>query len=201
MERALLQTRLLTLAAVAAALALAAGCTNYGVPGRDKPWPSLGDFPVRTDTERLDARRRRLIGRYGDPAEALPKPAELPRHAPAGALEVGVIQFARGSGDLDGRAADVLEQVAAYAQQARATVWLFGYTSQRVELASAGSPRRASQRLAVQRARAVGIALIKAGVPADRIVIVARGAREPAYEEITAVGVAGNRRVEIFLQK
>ena len=190
----------------AATLAIAAGllvavCTDYDVPGADKPWPKLSDFPERPDAQKMDERRRRLIGRYGDPADALPEPAELPERPPAGALKVAVIQFARAGQELDDAAMDVLVQVAAYAQQSRATVWLFGYASRRVELAAGGSARLASQSLSSGRVRAVALALIEAGVPADRIRLVARGARDPVYMETAGTGEAGNRRVEVYFTK
>ena len=65
----------------AAAMILVAGCTDYDVPGADRPWPRLNDFPERPDEQLMEERRRRLIGKYGDPAAALPEPAEYPdRH-------------------------------------------------------------------------------------------------------------------------
>ena len=201
MGRFFLHTPSLAAAIAVAALGLVAGCTDYDVPGGDKPWPRLSDFPERPDAQKMDERRRRLIGKYGNPADALPKPAELPDRPPEGALKVAVIQFARAGQDLDGNAMDILAQVAAYAQQSRASIWLFGYASRRVELASGGSARLASQTLSSGRVRAVGLALINAGVPADRIQLIARGARDPAYLETERTGEAGNRRVEIFFTK
>lgn len=189
-------------AALAMALAvLAAACTDYNVPGADKPWPRLSDFPERPDAEKMDERRRRLIGKYGDPEDALPKPAEIPDRPPQDAIKVAVVQFPRAGRDLDAASVDILEQVAAYAQQSRASVWLFGYTSRSVELAAGPSAQVAAQSLASDRVRAVALALVRAGVPADTIHLVARGARDPVYLESAKTGEAGNRRVEIYFTK
>ncbi|UCH74426.1 MAG: OmpA family protein [Rhodospirillales bacterium] len=180
---------------------LLAGCTDYGVPGGDRPWPELSDFPERPDTERMDERRRRLIGKYGDPADALPEPAETPDRPPADALQVAVIQFDRADQVLDEQSLEIIEQVAAYAQQSRAAIWLFAYTSRHIELASGGNPRLAAQSLSASRVRAVALALIRAGVPADKIELIARGARDPVFMETSETGQAGNRRVEIYFVK
>jgi len=196
-----LNYRLLAVALALSAALLAAGCADDGVPGADKPWPKLSDFPERPDSEETDKRRRRLIGKYGDPAKALPEPTGSPARPPKNSLKVAVIQFARADRELDERAIDVLSQVAAYAQQSRASVWLFGYASQKIELAAGGSARLASRKLAADRVKTVAIVLIKAGVPADRIELVSRGALDPLYIESAPTGEAGNRRVEIYLTK
>jgi len=180
---------------------LAAGCTDYDVPGSDRPWPKLSDFPERPDAEKMDQQRRRLIGKYGDPEDALPKPAELPARPPEGALKVAVIQFPRAGRELDDRTMEILEQVAAYAQRSRAAVWLFGYTSRNVELAAGGSAQAAAQTLSADRVMAVALALVKSGVPADAIHLVARGAHDPVFLESAKTGEAGNRRVEIYFTK
>jgi outer membrane protein OmpA-like peptidoglycan-associated protein len=184
-----------------ALLVLAAGCTDYDVPGGDRPWPKLSEFPERPDEEKMEEQRRRLIGTYGDPADALPEPGEVPERPPAGALKVAVVQFDRAGVELDARTLDVLAQVAAYAQQARAYVWLFGYASRKIELASGGSARQAAQKLSSDRVLAVALALIEAGVPVERIQLVARGARDPVYLETAEAGRSGNRRVEIWFTR
>jgi len=201
MRRFFLHSPSFAAALAAAALILVAGCTDYDVPGADKPWPKLSDFPERPDEQKMDERRRRLIGKYGDPAGALPKPVEFPDRPPEDALKVAVIQFARAEQELDDEAMDVLAQVAAYAQQSRASIWLFGYASRKIELASGGSARMASQALSSDRVRAVALVLIKDGIPADRIRLIARGTRDPVYVETARTGEAGNRRVEIYFTK
>ena len=50
------------------------------------------------------------------------------------------------------------------------------------------------------RANAVAQALIKAGVPADKVQIEAVGDSQPIYYESMPKGEAGNRRAEIYVQ-
>jgi outer membrane protein OmpA-like peptidoglycan-associated protein len=50
------------------------------------------------------------------------------------------------------------------------------------------------------RASAVAQALIRAGVPADKVQIEAVGDSQPIYYESMPKGEAGNRRAEIFVQ-
>ena len=50
------------------------------------------------------------------------------------------------------------------------------------------------------RANAVAQALIKAGVPADRVQIEAVGDSQPVFYESMPKGEDGNRRAEIFVQ-
>ena len=50
------------------------------------------------------------------------------------------------------------------------------------------------------RANAVAQALIRAGIPADKVQIEAVGDSQPIYYESMPKGEDGNRRAEIFLQ-
>lgn len=193
--------RFLPLCAALAAGLLLAGCTDYDVPGEDKPWPKLSDVPDRPDPEETDRRRRKLYEQYGDLERALPKPTEQPARPPDDSLKVAVIQFPRATAELDDGAREVLAQVAAYAQRARANVLLFGYASLKVEIASGASARESARNLAATRLRAVGLALAQNGVPIDRLRLVARGNVDPAYLETAKTGEAGNRRVEIWFTR
>jgi outer membrane protein OmpA-like peptidoglycan-associated protein len=189
---------------LAAALALGlfvAGCTDYDVPGGDKPWPNLSEFPERPDPEETDSRRRKLYQQYGDLERALPAPTERPGRPPEGSLKVAIVQFPRAGADLDEGTREILSQVAAYAQQARASVMLFGYSSLSIELASGGSAKEAARGVAEARLRAVGVALVEDGVPLDRIQLIARGNVDPVYFESDPAGEAGNRRVEIWFTR
>jgi outer membrane protein OmpA-like peptidoglycan-associated protein len=177
------------------------GCAHYNVPGGDQPWPKLSHVPDRPNQDEIDARRRRLYQQYGDLERALPEVSEKPAHPPAGALKVAVIQFPRAGVKLDDRAREVLAQVAAYAQQARANIMLFGYSSLNLELASSGNIREAAKGIAAARLRAVGVELFKQGVPFDRVELIARGNHDPAYRESKPTGEAGNRRVEIWFTR
>ena len=180
---------------------LLAGCTDYDVPGGDKPWPNLSQFPNRPDSGETDTRRRKLYEQYGDLARALPDPVERPARPPSDALKVAVIQFPRAEAELDVGTRDILTQVAAYAQQARASIMLFGYSSTNIELASGSSAKEAARGIAEARLRAVGVALAEDGVPIDRLTLVARGRADPLYFESEPTGEAGNRRVEVWFTR
>jgi outer membrane protein OmpA-like peptidoglycan-associated protein len=194
-------TRLISLCATLALGIFLAGCTDYDVPGGDKPWPRLSEFPDRPDPKETDERRRKLYQQYGDLERALPAPTERPARPPADALKVAIIQFPRAGADLDDGTRDILSQVAAYAQRARANVMLFGYSSLSIELASGGSAKEAARGVAEARLRAVGVVLVEDGVPIDRIQLIARGNVDPVYFESDPTGEAGNRRVEIWFTR
>ena len=194
-------SRLFAFAVLLAVGLFLSGCTDYDVPGGDKPWPNLTEFPDRPDPEETDKRRRKLYQQYGDLQNALPNTVERPARPPADALKVAIIQFPRAGADLDEGTMEVLSQVAAYAQQARANVMLFGYSSLNIELASAGSAKAAARDIAEARLRRVGVALLQNGVPIDRIQLIARGNVDPVYLESEPAGEAGNRRVEIWFTR
>ncbi len=189
------------MAVLAALLGVLAGCTDYDVPGGDKPWPKLSDFPAKPDNAAMAERRRELFGQYGEYKLALPEPLTQPAGPPKGALRVAVIQFPRAAVVIDEESLEVLSQVAAYAQQSRSSVWLFGFTSQRIELASGGTAEESSRDVAAQRVRAVAIALARGGVPIKQMKLVTRGATDPLYIESAPTGEAGNRRVEIYFTR
>ena len=194
-------TRLIPLFAALSLGIFLAGCTDYNVPGGDRPWPELSEFPERPDPEETDRRRRKLYEQYGDLERALPEPTERPSGPPEDALKVAIIQFPRAGADLDEGTREILSQVAAYAQQARADVMLFGYTSLSIELASGSSAKEAARGVAGARLRAVGVALVEYGVPLGRIQLIARGNVDPVFLESDPAGEAGNRRVEIWFTR
>ncbi len=193
--------RFFPVAALAVSLGLVAGCTDYDVPGGDQPWPKLSDFPAKPDPAEMAERRRQLFGQYGNYEKALPEPATHPENPPKDALRVAVIQFPRAAVVIDEESLEVLSQVAAYAQQSRSGVWLFGFASQRIELASGGTAAESSRDVAARRVRAVAIALARGGVPIDQMTLVTRGSTDPLYIESAPAGEAGNRRVEIYFTR
>lgn len=191
---------ILAIGMVAAAISVA-GCSSYDVPGGDRPWPALTDVPARPDPGETDRRRRKLYEKYGDLENALPAAANQPARPPAGALQVAVIQFPKSESNLDAAALEILTQVAAYAKQARAEVYLFGYTSIRLEVPIARDVAKPARALAARRLHAVGLALARGGVPIERLHPVARGNLEPAWQETEEAGQEGNRRVEIWFAR
>ncbi len=55
--------------------------------------------------------------------------------------------------------------------------------------------------LSLKRASAVGGALLQMGVPGADVAISAVGGQAPIFYEFMPTGEAGNRRVEIFLDR
>lgn len=106
------------------------------------------------------------------------------------------IFFASGGTALDPAAEAKLEEVASLVRQTGATVDLIGRTD------AIGSAA-ANERLSLRRAQRVRDALIRLGVPADRIgEVVGRGEDEAFQEVATGVAAeASDRRVDIILRR
>ncbi|MBI3155509.1 MAG: OmpA family protein [Burkholderiales bacterium] len=103
------------------------------------------------------------------------------------------ISFDVGRADLKPALRPVLDQFAQGLDQTT-TVRIVGHTD------STGSDA-INDPLSVQRARTVSDYLQDRGVPAARLEIAGRGAREPVADNATPEGRAKNRRVELFLRE
>ena len=80
------------------------------------------------------------------------------------------------------------------------TVKVIGHASSRTANMSVERHLEVIFQKSQARANAVAQALIKAGVPADRVQIEAVGDSQPIYYESMPKGEDGNRRAEIFVQ-
>ena len=80
------------------------------------------------------------------------------------------------------------------------TVKVIGHASSRTGNMSVERPLEVIFQKSQARANAVAQALIKAGVPADKVQIEAVGDSQPIYYESMPKGEEGNRRAEIFVQ-
>ena len=97
--------------------------------------------------------------------------------------------------------AQVHEAVAAFrAGGGAATVKVVGHSSSRTGNMSVERHLEVIFQKSQARANAVAQALIKAGVPADKVQIEAVGDSQPIYYESMPKGEEGNRRAEIFVQ-
>lgn len=114
---------------------------------------------------------------------------------------VGVVYFDHASTKLDAGDRDVLRQVAALHSQRGGRVIVYGHASQRTLTSQAESHKLANFETSFDRATAVSKYLERQGVPSDSIVSVARGSAEPVYYEFMPTGEAGNRRVEVYLER
>ena len=96
--------------------------------------------------------------------------------------------------------AKVREAVAAFrASGGGGTVKVIGHSSSRTPDMSVERHLEVIFQKSQARANAVAQALIKAGVPADRVQIEAVGDSQPIFYESMPKGEAGNRRAEIFV--
>ncbi len=96
--------------------------------------------------------------------------------------------------------ARVREAVAAFrASGGGGTVKVIGHSSSRTGDMSVERHLEVIFQKSQARANAVAQALIKAGVPADRVQIEAVGDSQPIFYESMPKGEAGNRRAEIFV--
>jgi outer membrane protein OmpA-like peptidoglycan-associated protein len=80
------------------------------------------------------------------------------------------------------------------------SIKVVGHASSRTADMSLERHLEAIFRKSQQRADAVAQALIKAGIPASKVVVQAVGDSQPVYYESMPKGEQGNRRAEIFLQ-
>lgn len=103
------------------------------------------------------------------------------------------LSFDVGSAELKPALRPVLEQFA-QGLGATAAVRIVGHTD------STGSAA-INDPLSVHRAQSVRDFLVTRGVPAQRMSVEGRGAREPIADNATEAGRARNRRVEIFLSE
>src|SRR5687768_284407 len=127
---------------------------------------------------------------------AMPAPAQ-PYY---GGEPVGLIYFREGSSDLSDDDRGVLEQIAQIQRAYGGVVNVVGHAS----VGGASSVnytqhQEANQRISEARANAVAQELMKFGVPLGAIRASAAGDSQPLYSEVAPTGVAGNRRVEVYL--
>jgi len=113
--------------------------------------------------------------------------------------QLAIIQFDRGSADLDDNDNAVLTKVAAIVKGNGATIRIVGHAA--VDAFSSSPAEVANDNFDISRRRALIVAdqLIRLGVPRDRIIAEAASDSEPAWETTSERGQTANRRVEIFL--
>ena len=129
-------------------------------------------------------------------------PAGMAAAMNGGTAPTAIVYFPGDTTSLPAAArATVREAVAAFrAGGGTGTIKVVGHSSSR----TADMPLERHLEVIFQksqaRANAVAQALIKAGVPADRVQIEAVGDSQPVFYESMPKGEAGNRRAEIFVQ-
>jgi hypothetical protein len=97
--------------------------------------------------------------------------------------------------------AQVREAVSAFqATGGQGTIKVVGHASSRTANMSVERHMEVIFQKSQARANAVAQALIRAGVPAGKVIVQAVGDSQPVYYESMPKGEAGNRRAEIFVQ-
>jgi outer membrane protein OmpA-like peptidoglycan-associated protein len=129
-----------------------------------------------------------------------------PGGAPAGATQtpgqpIALIFFADASAGLSNRDKNVLHDVYLLQQQQGGRLRIVGHASQRTAALDPARDDQANYKLSAARANEVAHALRGMGVPDGAISIVAEGSQAPAFYEFTPTGEAGNRRVDIYLDR
>ena len=78
-------------------------------------------------------------------------------------------------------------------------MYVLGYSSSRTNDTDYVSHKIANFKVSLARAEAVADALIKAGVPDEKVLLEALSDSRPAYLEVMPEGERLNRRVEVYI--
>lgn len=122
--------------------------------------------------------------------------------SPNGLPPVAVVQFPNDTIALDSAGQEqVRAAIEAYrARGGHGYIRVVGHSSSRTGNMSLASQMELNFRKSQQRATSVARALIRAGIPADKVLVNAVGDSQPVYYESMPKGEEGNRRAEIYLQ-
>ena len=128
-----------------------------------------------------------------NPATATSGATTLPLKPVAGPIQIAVIQFGAGSSALGGTDLAVLQDVARMYRRSGGVIRVFAHAS--------SDARVAAGNLDVSERRGANVVntLLRLGVPANAISMEALSDANPVYTTATAMGIAANRRAEIFL--
>ncbi|MEQ8356869.1 MAG: OmpA family protein [Kiloniellaceae bacterium] len=112
-----------------------------------------------------------------------------------------IIFFSHGSSELDAGDRSVLRDIAALHRQRGGRLRVVGHSSSRTRNTTPEEHQIANFDMSLTRAESVQAELLALGVAAGAVRAEAVGDAEPVYHEFMPSGEAGNRRVEIFLEK
>lgn len=122
--------------------------------------------------------------------------------SPYGLPPVAVVQFPNDTIALDSAGQEqVRAAIEAYRSRGgHGYIRVVGHSSSRTRNMSVARQMELNFRKSQQRATSVARALIRAGIPADKVLVNAVGDSQPVYYESMPKGEEGNRRAEIYLQ-
>ena len=109
------------------------------------------------------------------------------------------IGFRHASANLSGEDLAVIRQIADGLIESNGSAQVVGHASSRTAEMPVDKHDLANFTISLKRAEAVANALIDAGVPAERVALLAMSDTQPLYFESMPSGEAGNRRAEILV--
>ncbi|MCR9254976.1 MAG: OmpA family protein [Alphaproteobacteria bacterium] len=114
-------------------------------------------------------------------------------------LHAATVYFGHSSANLSNEDRRVIEGVRRLQAETGGVLRVVGHASSRTRNLAPDRQQVANLRVSQKRADAVANALIRAGVPANRVLVSSQGDNQPVFYESMPVGEAGNRRAEIYL--
>lgn len=114
---------------------------------------------------------------------------------------IAIIYFGDGSTSISDRDRVVLKNVLLLQQQQGGRLRVVGHASERTASSDNAQSQAANDKVSLARADAVSRALVGLGAPDGSVAVSAVGATQPLYDESMPTGEAGNRRVEVFLDR
>ncbi|RVU39486.1 OmpA family protein [Hwanghaeella grinnelliae] len=137
-------------------------------------------------------------------AAAPPQPAPAPSagygHPIGQAVHIATLYFPQGGSQLTQTDLNVLSQVASIFRNGGKSIKVVGHASKSAGVNDQVRQDLVNYKASLDRATSAAAALLRIGVPQDKIDIAAVGAREPRYSEDSSAGISGNQRVELFIQ-
>jgi outer membrane protein OmpA-like peptidoglycan-associated protein len=166
--------------------------------------PSRGGEPIQLPSEvqqyiGSQAGDARQTAALRSPPLRTGEASVAPDSAAAAGERVAVIYFPHAGADLRADDREVLRRVAEIYRENDGGLRIVGHASSRTATMDMITHRMVNLDVSMKRAENVADALVRFGVPRDRIQVEARSDRDPQYHEVMPTGEAGNRRAEIFL--
>jgi flagellar motor protein MotB len=109
------------------------------------------------------------------------------------------VLFTNGSSKLSRKDVSLLNNIVKMKKEKGGTVRVIGHASSRTRDVDPLRHRLVNFRLSLARANVVARRLVRLGVPAQDVQVMAKADNEPVYYEFMPAGEAGNRRAEIYL--
>ena len=115
-------------------------------------------------------------------------------------FQVATIYFGNGSSRLQARDRAVVHDVVEMFEETGGAIRIIGHSSGITASRDSGRGKLVNFKVSLDRANSVAAELVRNGVPARYIDVVAHGADSPVYAEYSSNGAAGNRRAEVYLE-